>query len=567
MYRSRDLKPVIPLIALALIALLPVGIRASTPTVDGAWSMLDPTNVVTPGARREYAAVYDYQRNRYIVFGGLQYPPYSLTLEVWSLTLDPVPTWSLLDIEGLSPGGRHSPQWGYDPARERLIIFGGYGSHLPGDPYDYLNDVWQLSLNGAHTWTELQPTGTPPEGRLAGSAVYDPLRQRFVGFGGTRGLPVDTWVLDLSGGPAWVSMPVDTTGGGSANDGPPGSYGMTGIYDIFRDRMLMFGGSTSDEYHGVQNDVWELSLSDPLTWTELAPGGPLPSARRTLTSVHDLVRDRMVIFGGWDSQSDQTSSFLNDTWALSLGSQPAWSQLSPTGPLPTGRDAMAGIYDPAGDRMVVFGGWSGTTMLGDTWFLDWGLDAASPSVTGSSQATPGAASLNWDVQNVTGERAGVYRRQEGTPWTSIATVENGGSGTLTFQDQDVTPGERYGYLLAVPSLRGAVVGGETWVDVPTSASVPQPSLSFGLRPVRPNPVVDRFRASITLVGEAAARIDLMDVTGRRVLSRDLSGLGPGPHEVDLGNARDFRSGLYFLRLTQAGRSLARPVVLSGRRAN
>jgi hypothetical protein len=180
-------------------------------------------------------------------------------------------------------------------------------------------------------------------------------------------------------------------------------------------------------------------------------------------------------------------------------------------------------------------------------------------------SSPSLAQVTWSTQNTMGERAAVYRREVGTPWSSIATIENAGSGTLAYDDHDVTPGGRYGYLLTAPSRRGAVVGGEIWVDVPTSASVPEVPLDFALPPVRPNPVVDRFQVSFTLVGEAAARIDLMDIAGRRVLSRELGSLGPGPHQVDLGSAADFRAGIYFLRLTQADRSLARRVVLSGRR--
>ncbi|MGH7731875.1 MAG: Kelch repeat-containing protein [Candidatus Eiseniibacteriota bacterium] len=532
----------------------------SVRTVDGAWSSLDASPA--PTARREYAAIHDIQRQRYVIFGGFGFQapdPGGLFLEVWTLSLGPNPTWAPLAIDGPSPGERHSPQWGYDPARQRLIIFGGYGHHYPGGPNEYLNDVWELSLDGTPTWTELHPTGTPPEGRLAGASVYDPLRQRFVGFGGTRGLPVDTWALDLSGEPAWTALTIDST------NSPPGSYGMTAIYDIFRDRMLTFGGSTSDEYWGVHNDLWELSLSDPLTWTPLAPLGALPSARRTLTSVHDFIRDRMIIFGGWDSQSNNTASFLDDTWALSLSPELHWTELAPSGPIPTGRDAMAAIYDPINDRMVVFGGWSGDQMLGDTQYLDWGLSAPNPTLTASSEAEPTQAQVSWGVQNVIGERVAVYRREAGTPWSSIATIENGGSGTLVYQDQAVTPGGRYGYLLAVPSARGPVVGGEIWVDVPTSASVTPTPLALALQPVRPHPVVGRIDVSFTLEGDAPARLDLIDVSGRRIVARELGGLVPGPHQVEIGDARDFPSGVYFLRLTQGGRSLARPVVLSGRR--
>ena len=528
-------------------------------SVDGVWSSLDTSNA-HPSARREYAAVHDFRRNRYLIFGGFGFgapDPGGLFMEVWALSLDGTnPAWARLDIAGPSPGERHSPQWGYDPARQRLLIFGGYGHHYPGWSNEYLNDVWELSLDGTPAWTELQPTGTAPDGRLAGASVYDPLRQRFVGFGGTRGLPVDTWALDLSGEPAWLA---DSLGGAS----PPGSYGMTAIYDIFRDRMLTFGGSTSDDYFGVHNDVWELSLSGPLTWTKFSPAGTLPSARRSLTSVHDLIRDRMVIFGGWDSASNDTTSFLGDTWALALSPELRWTQLAPAGPSPVGRDAMAAVYDPLQDRMVVFGGWSGTQMLGDTWFLDWGLSAPDPTMTATSQANSSLASISWGVQHVTGERAAVFRRQAGTPWSSIATIEYSGNGTLSYQDHAVTPGGRYGYLLAVPSLRGAVVGGEIWVDVPSASSVqpPEPGYPFALAPVRPNPVVGRLLVSLSLIEGAPARLDLLDVAGRRRASRTFDAWGA--QTVDLGGTSDYEPGVYFLRLTQAGRMLTQRVVISG----
>jgi hypothetical protein len=189
---------------------------------------------------------------------------------VWALSLGPTPAWTLITPAGAPPGERHSPQFGYDAARNRLLVFGGYGRHHPGDPYAYLNDVWQLSLDGTPTWTELFPTGTPPTGRLAGAAVYDDFRQRFVGFGGTVGLPVDTWELDLSGEPAWNAV----TPGGPA---PPGMYGMASIFDARRDRMIIFGGSTSDSYFGVHNDTWALNLraAQP-SWHKLSPLGALP---------------------------------------------------------------------------------------------------------------------------------------------------------------------------------------------------------------------------------------------------------------------------------------------------
>jgi hypothetical protein len=529
---------------------------SATPSVDGTWSALD-ASAPAPGARREYAAVYDYVNQRYLVFAGFYgdlQGTYQLLNEVWTLSLGVTPTWGHLDIPGPTPGERHSPQWGYDPARNRLLVFGGYGRHYPGDPYAYLNDVWQLSLDGTPAWTELTPSGTAPSGRLAGVAVYDVLRQRFVGFGGTIGMPVDTWELDLSGEPAWSTVP-------TAGASPNGGYGMTSIYDLVRDRMVVFGGSTGGGYYGVHNDTWVLNLhSDTPSWHQLSPSGTLPTARRTMASIYDPLRDRMIVFAGWDGTENGTASFLNDTWALSLTGSPEWTQLLPEGTTPTGRDAMAAAYDPLGDRMVVFGGWSGLTMLGDTQFLSWGGIGQAANVSASSQADPDVAHVQWDVQNATGSYVGVYRRQSGTPWSSIATAQSNASGTVAFDDPTVTPGEQYAYMLAVSSELGAELGGEAWVDVPTGATVSPTPLTFALHRVRPNPVVGRFVASFALPGAAPARLELLDVAGRRVFSRAVGSLGPGSHTLEMG-ARAFAPGMYFLRLVQSGRSASTRVVV------
>jgi len=179
------------------------------------------------------------------------------------------------------------------------------------------------------------------------------------------------------------------------------------------------------------------------------------------------------------------------------------------------------------------------------------------------------AQIQWGVQNVSGVRAAVYRRQMGTPWSSIATIANDGSGTLTYQDHAVTPGARYGYQLVVPSQQGAVPGGEVWVDVPTSTTgvpgSPPPGPGLALQPVRPNPLVDRFVVSFGLPNADRARLDLIDLSGRQVLTREVGSLGPGTHQLDLGSARDLAPGMYFVRLSQSGRALTARAVVTGQR--
>ncbi len=543
------------IIAFLLCASFDIPTATAVSNIDGVWSALDAA-VPAPSARREYAAVYDRVHRRYIVFAGFtneQGGGYFLFNEAWALTLDDPPSWSLLAIPGDVPGGRHTPQWGYDPARNRLLVFGGYGSHYPGWPYEYLNDVWELKLTGNPSWNEIFPSGTPPAGRLAGAAVFDVLHQRFVGFGGTVGLPVDTWQLDLRDQPAWSTVATSLLE-------PLGGYGMTSIFDPVRNRMLIFGGSLNEGYYGTHNDTWELDLKQEVpTWRQMNPAGPLPLARRTLTSVFDPRRNRMVIFGGWDGTPSE-SAFLNDTWALSLSTQDgAWTELAPDGPVPGVRDAMAAAYDPLTDRMVVFGGWSGSVMLGDTQFLTWDDAGQGATVTSSGELDNGVARLEWSTQNTTGPIGAVYRREPSTEWTSIGTVEADGQGLVSFEDNTITPGQDYGYQIVVSSEVGDEFVGEVWVSSATDVGA-TPSAALALQ-VWPNPATGPFGISIASPSAEPARLEMFDVRGRRVLSRELGSLGTGARRVEIGNAKNYPSGVYYLRLMQSGRSTSSRLVL------
>jgi hypothetical protein len=165
----------------------------------------------------------------------------------------------------------------------------------------------------------------------------------------------DVWALWLAGSPVWIAL--DPMGS------PPVARSYhTAIYDPVRDRMIVFGGAGGGS---LLNDVWALSLAgtpkpneldDADVWSELAPAGSPPTARAEHTAIYDPVCDRMVVFGGEDSSN---FLFCNDAWALSLAGTPAWSALAPAGIQPLGCAGHAAIYDAARNRMVVFGGLNG----------------------------------------------------------------------------------------------------------------------------------------------------------------------------------------------------------------
>ena len=72
----------------------------------------------------------------------------------------------------------------------------------------------------------------------------------------------------------------------------------------------------------------------------------------------------------------------------------------------------------------------------------------------------------------------------------------------------------------------------------------------------PNPATSDPTVSFTFPSSDVAAIELMDVAGRRVLRRDLTGFAAGRHSLRLDHA-GLATGMYFVRLTQAGHSITR----------
>ena len=324
-----------------------------------------------PGPRDLHSAIYDPVRDRMIVFGGWN----SVTNfnEVWSLSLAGTPAWTQLAPLGAPPSVRRWHSAIYDPVRDRMVVFGGFTGNI------YTNDVWALSLGESPEWTQLTPAGTLPHERYRHSAIYDSARDRMVVFGGwfSGDNYGDVWSLSLGDTPQWTELETNGTP-------PTARYSHTAIYDPVRDRMVVFAGVDA----GLLNDVWSLAFADT-AWTKLEPGGTPPLYRYVHSAIYDPVRDRMVVFGGFDP-----AGFVADTWTMSLAGEPEWSALAPVGTLPPGRFGHSAIYDPVRDRMVVFGGFTGLVSLNDTWNL-----ALAGSPAWSPMFAPGPYTLTVNAVN------------------------------------------------------------------------------------------------------------------------------------------------------------------------
>lgn len=288
------------------------------------------------------SCVVDRARGKAYVHGG--YQPnvgpsnsgwqYSLTGQVgwqatwlWSVTNNPSPAVF-----------NHTAIW--DDRRSRMVVFGGQDASMANtNALTFMQDT----LGFGWSWPTINATGTPPSPRHGMVSIYDPVGDRMLIFGGTTNslfTTNDLFQLSLDPAPHWTQL--------SPPGAPPARVDATAIYDEPRRRMIVFGGQGCCS---TLNDVWAFNLASN-TWTQLFPTGTAPAGRYQHTAVYDLRRQRMLVHAGYTENGN-----VSNTWELNLAvNPPAWSQLATTGETPVPRYRHVAAYDPAGDRMMVYGG-------------------------------------------------------------------------------------------------------------------------------------------------------------------------------------------------------------------
>jgi hypothetical protein len=293
------------------------------------------------------------------------------------------PTWTQLSPAGTPPGIRFGHTTVYDPTTNRMIVFGGDPEDecVYRTPHLY-NDVWILDnaggVGGAPAWRRLITTGGPVPGRLWHTAVYDPASNRMIVYGGNTIIGGcgpsngDVWILsNANGGPGpsvWT-----------AGLGGPLRESHAAVYDPTANDMIVFGGGSAT-CSSATNEVWKLHNANglgPASWSQLTPAGSAPPLTDFMSAVlHPVAGARsMIVFGG----ATFTMPSVNDVWRLDLDPTPTWSHPSPSGgPIPS-RYAHVAVYDAVSGRMTVFGGDGNSGRLNDAWVLE---DTAAPDADG-----------------------------------------------------------------------------------------------------------------------------------------------------------------------------------------
>jgi len=211
----------------------------------------------------------------------------------------------------------------------------------------------------------------------------------------------------------------------------------------------------------------------------------------------------------------------------------------------------------SGSTLYMGGAFSCIGLSAQSHFAALRWDTPTPVLVSLASATafPDRIELAWRAEGAGITRFRVQRRGSAGDWVDIGSVSADGTGLISFVDRGVTPGARYAYRLGYEDGGARLFTTESWVDVPAA-------LALALAGARPNPSAGRLTVSFTLPSARAATLELLDVTGRRLVSHSVGSLGAGAHVLDLSPSYALRAGLYWLRLTQSGRVLTAKAVVT-----
>ncbi len=250
----------------------------------GAWTQLTDSSEPTPS----YCSCTAYlpDQDQVLLFGGLS-DGGPLGAKAW--TLD-VASGAWTALQGTLPAGGIGCTVTWMPALKKAIVFGGLS------PTAYSADTWSYDPV-ARTFTKLTPAASPPA-RADAIAAYDPGEGgRMLVFAGTQneeqntGHRNDLWAFD---GTTWTEL--QPSGGP-----PPPRRVAAGGFDPVRRRWVVFGGTVETSDLG---DLWMLDVAS-LTWTQL-PSAGAPPARGFASAGYDPGTDSYFVVGGLQQPSDVT---------------------------------------------------------------------------------------------------------------------------------------------------------------------------------------------------------------------------------------------------------------------
>jgi hypothetical protein len=304
--------------------------------------------------------------------------------------------WRQVDTAA-APRAREDHTWTVDPATRVAYLFGGRDGSRVED------DLWAFDL-ATDAWRPIDPANGGPTARFGHEAVWVEGLGLVVwaGQAGPTTFFDDLWTYDPATN-RWTALPGDgerplARYGSCAALGPDGrlwiSHGFTEDGTRFADtrayhfetrrwsdetpagrapvnrclhgcwwtdgELALYAGQTT----GVQalGDLWTLADAGTATAAWARSDGPLPDDR----NLYAFTRhgDSIVVFGG----RGLGSAYHRDAFTIDAATL-AIEAITPLGSQPRARSGATLIDDPAGGRVLLFGGRTTDRALDDTWQL------------------------------------------------------------------------------------------------------------------------------------------------------------------------------------------------------
>jgi len=254
-----------------------------TPSIIWGWDGTHWQRVTEggPPGRILGGAAYDEKRDVLILYGGRPVELGKCSQETWEWDGE---VWTQKDAQ--PPTACDHVKMVYDAANGEAILFSGLD-----DDENLVNETW--SWNGEE-WKLLSEEG--PESRGHFGFVYDPSHEQTLLYGGYASTVTDEFWVWKDGAWEEISFP---------GPGNLSHFGMA--YDTDENALYIFGGANSPStFSSLADKTWVLSGG---SWRELSPVSS-PSERGSPAMGYDPVRNRIVLYGGFDSGRNE----LDDTW-------------------------------------------------------------------------------------------------------------------------------------------------------------------------------------------------------------------------------------------------------------
>ena len=312
------------------------------------WIELSPKE--SPPARSYLAMTYDPVSGKILAFGGFDGTSYFD--DTWSFDGT---SWAQISTQS-APPVRAAAEMTYDSVIQKVVLFGGY------DGTNYLGDTW-LWDGSTLEWMEATPDHPPPA--VTGPMLFPDPNGSADLFGGFDGqfFQLTMWQWKDSD---WTQLFPETV--------PSARAAAAVATNTSTGQVVMFGGLADVN----PNNTWTY---DGTTWTLKSPAVQPPLVRAA-SAAFDPGQQGVVLFGGRSGGVDQNTTWLWDQVGAT------WIQLSPV-QSPPAREGAGMTYDPALNRVILFGGQDSNGYFNDTWeFISTPTPTPTPTPSPTATLTP-----------------------------------------------------------------------------------------------------------------------------------------------------------------------------------